>query len=194
MRVYVWFVVLFCFLLPVAVQSQTAKVAKTIESIEDIEIGMPADPVIAGLTKQGYTFRDQLEGAVPNNSLWSVSYRGKESGEVTVKDGRVTAAEISVYNSQDSNPGGAIEVAEVLYWIFYDNGRTIPSDNRDWKETGTVAQFSTREIEERTPGSSWRIIFANMANGARYRITLVRSANHTPQVFVSKQAPFVKKK
>jgi len=194
MRLYAGFIVLFYFLLPVAVQSQTAQAVKTVESVEDIEIGMPVDPVIAGLTKQGYTLRDQLEGAVPNNSLWSVSYRGKASGEFTVRDGRVTAAEISVYNSQDPNPGGAIEVAEVLYWIFYDNGRTIPSDNRDWKETATGAQFSTREIEERTPGSSWRMIFADMANGARYRITLVRSANHTPQVFVSKQAPFVKKK
>jgi hypothetical protein len=190
-------IVLFLFLLPFAAQSQTAipKAVKSVENIEDIEIGMPADLVIAGLTKQGYILRDELQGAANNSALWNVSHGGKQTGEFTVKEGRVTAAEISVYNSQDAAPGGgAIEVAEVLYWILYDNGRTLPSDDRDWKQTGTGAQFTTREIEQRTPGSSWRMIFADMANGASYRITLVRSPDHVAHVFVSKLAPFVKKK
>jgi hypothetical protein len=196
MRLYTASLVLFLFSVPVAAQSRTAapKAVKSVENIEDIEIGMSADLVIAGLTKRGYTFRDQLKGDVPNKALWSVSYGGKQTGEVTAEEGRVTAAEVSVYNSTETAPGGgAIDLAEALYWIFYDNGLTLPSQDRDLRQTRTGAQFTTREIESRTTGYSYRMIFADMANGASYRITLVRSPGDS-HVFVSRLAPFVKRK
>jgi hypothetical protein len=37
-----------------------ATVPKTVSSVDDIEIGMSVDLVIAGLTKQGYTLRDMV--------------------------------------------------------------------------------------------------------------------------------------
>jgi hypothetical protein len=192
MRLYTAFIALFLFSLSVAAQSRTAvpKAVKSVENIEDIEIGMSADLAIAGLTKRGYTFRDQFKGDVPDQALWSVTYGRKLAGEIHVKEGRVTAASVSVYNNQDG--GGGIELAEALYWIFYDNGQTLPSRELDTKETATSAQFTTKEIEQRTPGSSLRIIFATMANGASYRILLMRGPEG--QVWVDKFAPFVKKK
>jgi hypothetical protein len=112
-------------------------------------------------------------------------------GTFTVEKGRVTDVAVPVYTSND---GSYIELAEALYWILYDNGQVLPSKDRDWKQTGTDVHFTTREIEMRTPGSSWRLIFADTANGARYRITLIRGPNEKPSVFVEKRAPFVKKK
>lgn len=110
---------------------------------------------------------------------------------LTVEHGRVTGAEVQVYAGEDD---GGIDLGEALYWILYDNGKLLPSTDRDWKETATDVHFTTREIEERKPGSSQRIIFADMANGATYRIDMFRFQKQKSLVFVMKIAPFVKKK
>jgi hypothetical protein len=179
----------------VEAQSQTAK---SVQDIEDIEIGMPADLVIAGLTKQGYTLKDAFKGITglsPAAANWQVFSKEKYTGEFVVQEGRVIGAIISVYDSRDTAPGsGSIELAEALYWIFYDNGLALPSKDRDWKETETDAHFTLREAETRVPGSSVREIFARMANGANYKIFLSRIPGEPSSVTVRKMAPFVKKK
>lgn len=192
MRPYTAFLVLL-LVVPIPVSAQTAapKASKAIDSIEDIEIGMPADPVIAGLTKRGYALADAFKTATGDPALWNVSFEDKYVGAFNVEQGRVTSVEVPVYTSHDDS--GSIDLAEALYWILYDNGQTLPSTDRDWKQAATDVHFTTREIEQRTPGSSWRIIFVDTANGASYRITLVRSEGK-PSVFVTKDAPFVKKK
>jgi len=190
MRLYTALLVL---LTSVGAHAQTA--VKSVETIEDIEIGMPADLVIAGLTKQGYALKDLFQ-LPPASGLaeWQVSFKDKSIGTFSVEKGRISAAARLVYDSQDSAPGdGAIGLAEALYWIFFDNGRTLPSENRDWKQAGTDVQFTTREIESRTPGSSLRMIFADMKNGAHYRITLLRNPGKPSLVVVDKTAPFIKK-
>src|SRR5437016_235264 len=107
-------------------QAQTpppnAVVHKTISSIEDIEIGMSADLVIAGLTKRGYGL--EAVGSPTDAAQWNVSYKEKRVGSFFAEKGRVTSAEISLYNSQDppKNSPGAIGFAEALYWILYDSG------------------------------------------------------------------------
>ncbi len=197
MRLYTAFIVLLVAVSdPAAAQTAVPKATKAIDTIEDIEIGMAADPVIAELTKQGYALADALKdtpgrptkGDIPG--LWNVSLKDKYLGQFTVEHGRVTSVEVPVYTGQD---GGSIDLGEALYWILYDNGQALPSKDRDWKQTVTDVHFTTREIEQRTPGSSFRMIFIDTANGASYRISLVRSEGK-PSVFVTKLAPFVKKK
>lgn len=125
---------------------------------------------------------------------WEVSTQEKNLGSFAVEHGHVTRVEVQVYTRQDDS--GSIDLGEALYWILYDNGKILPSTNRDYKETATDVHFTTRESEQRTLGSSQRIIFANMANGATYRIDMYRLRNGKPSVaiFVMKLAPFVKKK
>jgi len=196
MRLYTAFIVLpLVVSLPVAAQAPVPKATKAIDTIEDIEIGMAADAVIAELTKQGYALANVVKDApkTPTNDIgiWNVSLKDKYLGQFTVEHGRVTSVEVPVYTGQD---GGSIDLGEALYWILYDNGQALPSTDRDWKQTVTDVHFTTRESEQRTPGSSLRMIFADTANGASYRIALVRSQDGKPSVFVTKVAPFVKKK
>lgn len=200
MRPYTAYFVLVLFWFPVAAQTQP-KVVKSVENIEDIEIGMSADLAIAGLTKQGYTLKDLLNGyGVPPDANrpteWLVSLKNKNVGNFSVEKGRVTSAEELVYDNLSPPPegDGAIGLAEALYWIFYDNGRTLPSTDRDKKETATDSQFITREIDMRAPGTSYRMIFAHITNGIHYRITLLRSSGQPPRVSIDKLAPFVKDK
>jgi len=181
------FIVLLVVYLPAA--AQTAVPAdKAVTTIEDIEIGMSADPVISGLTKKGYTLVDAFKTGDP--AQWNVSLQDKYLGAFTVEKGRVTGVEVPVYTGYDN---GGIDLGEALYWILYDNGKTLPSKDRDWKQTSTDAHLTTREIETRT-GSSWRMIFVDTANGASYRISLFRSADGKPSVLVTKLAPFAKTK
>jgi len=196
MRLYTAFIVLLLVVsLPVAAQTAVVPADKAVTTIEDIEIGMSGDPVIAELTKQGYALADEFKDAskTPTSDLaaWNVSLKDKYVGQFSVEHGRVTSVEVPVYTSQD---GVSIDLGEALYWILYDNGQALPSTDRDWKQTVTDVHFTTREIEQRTPGSSWRMIFADTANGASYRVTLARSQSGKPSVFVTKLAPFVKKK
>jgi hypothetical protein len=192
MRLYTAFIVLQLVVsLPVAAQTAVSKATKAIDTIEDIEIGMAADPVIAGLTKQGYALADDLKSPTGGPAMWNVSFKDKYVGEFAVEHGRVTSVAMKVYTSHDDS--GSIDLGEALYWILYDNGQTLPSKDRDWKQTDTYVHITTREIEQRTPGSSWRMIFIDTANGASYRIALDRSEGRS-SVFVTKLAPFVKKK
>jgi len=192
MRPYTTSVVLLLVVsLPVAAQTAVPKATKAIDTIEDIEIGMSADPVIAALTKQGYALTDQLKAATGDPAMWNVSFQDKYLGEFSVEHGRVTSVGMKVYTSHDDS--GSIDLGEAVYWILYDNGQTLPSKDRDWKQTVTDVHITTREIEQRTPGSSWRMIFVDTANGASYRITLDRREGES-SVFVTKLAPFIKKK
>ncbi len=195
MRLYTAFIVLLLIVsLPAAAQTAVPRAAKAIDTIEDIEIGMSADAVIAALTKQGYALAHVPEDAPVSDviAIWEVSLKDKYIGEFIVEHGRVTSVEERVYTGQE---GGPIDLGEALYWLLYDNGKAFPSPDRDWKETETYVHFTTREIEQRTPGSSSRMIFADTANGASYRIDLIlRSQEGKPSVSVWKLAPFVKKK
>jgi len=187
------------FILLLAAQAH-AVAPKTVSSVEDIEIGMGGDVAIAGLTKAGYTLKDLFAGAgtaAADSQEWEVSYEGKEIGTFSVVKGRVADAEIQVYDSQDPPSGGsgAIGLGEALYWILYDNGSPLRSEGRSFRETGTDAQFTTREVERRTPGSVWRMIFVHLSNGAQYRIDLLRgNSDWTPRVTVFRRAPFIKRK
>ncbi len=101
---------------------------------------------------------------------------------------------MEVYASQDS---GSTDLGEALYWILRDNGKVLPSTNPDLKETATDVHFTTRDVETKTSGGYSRVISAEMANGAIYRINLFRfsdTKNPSVSLFVTKLAPFVKKK
>jgi hypothetical protein len=173
---------------------------KAVRSLEDVVIGMPADLPIAGLTKEGYTLKDLYAGyAVGDSQNWSVFYKDKPIGSFSVEKGHVTAAEQQVYDSQDpaTGSGDPIGLAEALFWILVDNGSPVNSVNRTFRQMGTDAQFTTREIETRAPGESMRMIFMHLDNGAHYRIDLSRNPGGlrtAPRVTVFKLAPFVKAK
>lgn len=171
--------------MPVA--AQTAAPVKAINTIEDVEIGMSADTVIAALTKKGYSLVDAFKAGDPTE--WHVSSQDKLIGSFDVEKGRVTGVEVDIYTGQDH--GSAADFADALYWILYDNGKTLPSKDRDWKQTSTDVHFTTRDIGARTLGSSFRMIFVDMANGASYRISLFQN-DGKPSVYVTKLAPFVK--
>lgn len=55
--------------IPVAAQTAVPKATKAIDTIEDIEIGMAADPVIAALTKQGYALADEFKPSTGDPAL-----------------------------------------------------------------------------------------------------------------------------
>jgi hypothetical protein len=184
-------------LLLLFVAQTQATVPKTVNSFDDIEIGMPRDFAIAELTKQGFALRDSFSGnALLRDREWQVLYKDKAIGSFSVANGRITAAEINVYDSGDPPSGsiGAIGIGEALYWIFHDNGLPISADDRDFKETRTAAQISTRDVEMRTPNSSWKMFFVHLSNGATYRISLLRTSTEDSRAIVTKQAPFIKKK
>ena len=178
----------------------TAPKPKTVSSIEDIEIGMSADPVIAGLTKQGYSLEDSYHGQLPKTPSWSVSFNGSYVGNFDVENGQVTKAEKVIYDSQfpPKTSLGAIGFAEALYWIFYDHGVTLPSKNSlvEMKEKTGAADFVTRDVDLRLPGASMRMLFVYLSDGNHYRIQLTRhdADGIPPGVSVVQLAPFVIKK
>jgi len=187
MRLYTAFTVLLLAVSVLAAAQTVVPKTKAIDDIEDVEIGMSADTVISALAKNGYTLVDAFKMGDPTQ--WNVSLQDKYVGSFDVEKGQVTGVEVPVYTGQDS-----IDFGDALYWILYDNGQTAPSTHRDWMQASTDAHFTTREIEMRTPGSSRRMIFVNIANGANYRISLGRSDGKQPSVSVVKLAPFVPKK
>ena len=96
MRLYTAFIVLpLVVSLPVAAQTPVPKATKAIDTIEDIEIGMAADAVIAELTKQGYAladpFKDSHKTPTGDIGVWNVSLKDKYLGQFTVEHGRVTS-------------------------------------------------------------------------------------------------------
>ena len=176
-------------------QPQTKQPAAPIvvSSLEDVQVNMSADAVIVGLSKQGYSLKKEPADV----ERWVVSWQGKYVGEFFAEKGRVTSAEISLYNSNDPPKGGsgAIGMAEALYWIIHDNGNPAPAkaSSEVREEIESSAQLTTREMDFRTPGTSFRMIFVSV-NGSSYRITLSRSDDHAPYVFVTRLAPFKKRK
>ena len=190
MRLFTAFSVLLLVVsIPMTAQNAAPKAIKAIDTIEDVEIGMSADTVISSLTKKGYTLVDAFKTGDP--AQWNVSLQDKYLGSFDVEKGQVKGVEMPVYTGQDH---GSADFGDALYWILYDNGQTLPSKDRDWKQASTDAHFTTRDIAQRSPGSSMRMIFVDMANGANYRITLYRSADGKSSSFVTKLAPFVKAK
>ena len=103
---------------------------------------------------------------------WNVSLQDKYLGSFDVEKGQVKGVEVPIYTGQDRN---SADFGDALYWILYDNGQTLPSKDRDWKQASTDVHFTTRDIAQRSPGSSMRMIFVDMANGASYRITLIEA-------------------
>ena len=190
MRLFTAFSVLLLVVsIPMTAQNAAPKAIKAIDTIEDVEIGMSADTVISSLTKKGYTLVDAFKTGDP--AQWNVSLQDKYLGSFDVEKGQVKGVEMPVYTGQDH---GSADFGDALYWILYDNGQTLPSKDRDWKQASTDAHFTTRDIAQRSPGSSMRMIFVDMANGANYRITLYRRADGKSSSFVTKLAPFVKAK
>jgi len=72
-----------------------------------------------------------------------VSFGDKFLGAFDVEKGRVTSAEVYVYTDHG---GGSIELAEALYWILYDNGQTLPSKDRDLKQTVTDVHITAAKL------------------------------------------------
>ena len=192
MRLSIAFIALLLTLsIPVTAQNEDPKAARAIDSIENVDIGMSADTVISALTKKGFTLIDVLQGKSGNLAVWNVSLQDKYLGSFDVENGQVSGVEVPVYTGQDHGSG---DFGDALYWILYDNGQPLPSKDRDWRQASTDVHFTTRDIAQRSPGSSFRMIFVDMSNGANYRITLFRNGDGKSSSFVTKVAPFVKTK
>jgi hypothetical protein len=65
--------------------------AGTVSSIEDIQLGMSIDSVIAGLTKAGYTVASPVKFDRPSG-FWNVRWHDQEVGSITAEDGLVDSA------------------------------------------------------------------------------------------------------
>ena len=177
-----------------------ATAPKSVSSMADIELGMSGSLVIAGLTKTGYTLNDVLKASLAEGRHYAVSRDGKYVGSFDVEKGRVSAAEISVYDSDMKAAGEkAIGLAEAMYWIFYDGGVPVAPTGgaTETKVRRSVASITTKEFVLRDPGASIRMIFVNSGDGSSYRILLTRPALDQvgeAHISVSKLAPFIRAK
>jgi len=177
-------------------QEVGSKTTKDVATMWDIEVGMPSDLVIAGLTKHGYSVTNSLERAAPADVAadWEVSLKDKSIGSFFVKKGRVDSAEILVYDSLDppKHSPDAFGLADALYWVLRDSGVSQTHDDDILEERLTPAMLTTREMDFRKSDVSYRMIFIS-ANGNSFRMTIVRSPDHAPTVSLYRLTPFDKK-
>jgi hypothetical protein len=170
--------------------------AGTVSSIEDIQLGMSIDSVITGLTKAGYTVASPVKFDRPSgpSGFWDARSHDQEVGTITAEDGLVDSAEKLVYDSQKADVNqSAISLAEALFWLFRDRSTTLPNDKRELRDTTVSAGIITRDIESRTAGMTWRMIFVHIG-GASYRISMAQQEHNQSSVFIYETAPFVRKK
>lgn len=112
-----------------AQQGTATSPTKIVTSIETIEIGMPGDLVIAGLTKEGLSLKDDFGGGRDAEAQhWTVSNKAGVVGEFSIEKGRISSAEVQIYPRAGNSE--AVDLGDALYWIFYDNGLLLKSEDR----------------------------------------------------------------
>jgi hypothetical protein len=124
--------------------------AKPIESLRDLELGMPRDHVLAGLSGH-YKIKEEFPSPPDDPSkgfdAWVVFSGDAYAGELLFNDGKLKAAAISLYTTGE---GGERELVDKLFETFFDNsGRsTIKEEPRGSMTRNRSAVISLESMEQ----------------------------------------------
>jgi len=112
-----YLLVLYVFFYCAAASGQQPQ--KAIENIQDLELGMPRDYVLAKLA--AIYKLEKKDDFKPPTEMWDVSSGDRYIGELTFKNGLLDSAEVRLYAGQNAN-----DLSARLFTAIYENsGKSI---------------------------------------------------------------------
>ena len=168
-----YLLVLYVFFYCAAASGQQPQ--KAIENIQDLELGMPRDYVLAKLA--AIYKLEKKDDFKPPTEMWDVSSGDRYIGELTFKNGLLDSAEVRLYAGQNAN-----DLSARLFTAIYENSGKSIIKEEDGDLTRSRSAVADMEARELTVGKGrYQLLFFRVGQ-KQFRLMSLNNADGTQHI------------